>query len=89
MVPRIPCVMINDKEAIQFCLKTCVQADRHRPKILRICNSQFVEYLWVSEALAEELPETAEIISGPSPLPFDAEGNLTDRLPRQRGQRFQ
>lgn len=86
---RIPCVMINDKEAIQFCLKTCVQADRRRPKILRICNSQFVEYLWVSEALAEELPETAEIISGPSPLPFDAEGNLTDRLPRQRGQRFQ
>lgn len=86
---RIPCVMTNDKEAIQFCLKTCIHADRQHPKIIRICNSQFLEHIWISEALAAELPEAAEIVSGPFPLPFDAEGNLTDRLPRQRGQRFQ
>ena len=81
---RIPCVMTSDKEAIQFCLKTCIHADRQHPKIIRICNSQFLEYIWISEALAAELPEAAEIISGPFPLPFDSEGNLTDRLPRQR-----
>ena len=85
---RIPCVMKNDKEAIQFCLKTCIQADMLYPKIIRIFNSQFVEYMWISEALAENLPGTMEILSGPEPLHFDAEGNLTDRQPRQRCQRF-
>lgn len=85
---RIPCVMTNDKEAIQFCLKTCIQADMLYPKIIRIFNSQFVEYMWISEALAEELPENVEILSGPEELSFDSEGNLTDRFPRQRGQRI-
>lgn len=85
---RIPCVMTNDKEAIQFCLKTCIQADILYPKIIRIFNSQFVKYMWISEALAEELPENVEILSGPEALSFDSEGNLTDRFPRQRGQRI-
>lgn len=57
------------------------------PKIIRIFNSQFVEYMWISEALAEELPENVEILSGPEALSFDSESNLTDRFPRQRGQR--
>lgn len=85
---RIPCVMTNDKEAIQFCLKTCIQADALYPKIIRIFNSQFVEYMWISEALAEDAPENVEILSGPEALSFDSEGNLTDRFPRQRGQRI-
>lgn len=84
---RIPCVMTNDREAIQFCLKTCIQADILYPRIIRIFNSRFVEFMWVSEALAGHLPENVEILSGPETLAFDSEGNLTDRLPRQRGQR--
>lgn len=84
---RIPCVMTSDREAIQFCLKSCIQADLLYPKIIRIFNSQFVEYMWISEALAERLPEGVEILSGPEELSFDSEGNLTDRFPRQRGQR--
>ena len=79
--------MPNDEAAIKFCLGTCVHADPQEPKIIRIFNSQFVEYLWVSEALAKELPEGVELLGEAEPLSFDAEGNLTDKEPRQRGQR--
>ncbi len=84
---RIACIMPNDEAAIKFCLGTCVHADPQEPKIIRIFNSQFVEYLWVSEALAKELPEGVELLGEAEPLSFDAEGNLTDKEPRQRGQR--
>ena len=30
------------------------------PRIIRIFNSQFVEFMWVSEALAGHLPENVE-----------------------------
>ena len=37
--------------------------------------------------LAKELPEGVELLGEAEPLSFDAEGNLTDKEPRQRGQR--
>lgn len=82
---RIPCVLPSDRRAIQFCLKTCVKADSIYPKVVRIFNSQFLEYLWVSEALADKLPDGAEILGPAEHFVFDEEGNLTDKEPRQRG----
>lgn len=84
---RVPCILSSDRAAILFCLRSCVKADMIHPKIVRIFNSQFVEYLWVSEALAERLPETIEILGAPEYFSFDKNGNLTDKEPRQRGNR--
>lgn len=85
---RIPCVLPTDENAIKFCLGTCVEANPEEPKIIRIFNSQFVEYIWISEALAKKLPEGMELIGEPEELKFDETGNLTDKEPRQRGQRY-
>lgn len=84
---RIPCIMQSDKDAIRFCLGTCVDADPEKPKIIRIFNSQFVEYLWISEALAENLPEGMEILGEAEDFVFDEKGELADKEPRQRGKR--
>lgn len=50
-------------------------------------TSQFVEYLWISEALAENLPEGMEILGEAEEFVFDEKGELTDKEPRQRGKR--
>lgn len=84
---RIACIMPTDEAAIKFCLGTCVHADLKAPRIIRIFNSQFVEYLWISEALAQQLPDNVELLGEAEYLPFGEDGNLTDREPRQRGQR--
>ncbi len=84
---RIPCILSSDEAAIKFCLGTCVNADQSTPKIIRIFNSQFIEYIWISEALARCLPEGVEIIGEAKPFLFDSNGNLVDKEPRQRGQR--
>lgn len=84
---RIACIMPSDEAAIKFCLGTCVGADQQCPKVIRIFNSQFIEYLWISEALASDLPPNVEIIGEAEPFSFDQAGNLLDKEPRQRGQR--
>ncbi len=84
---RIPCILPSDESAIKFCLGTCVNADQEAPRIIRLFNSQFIEYIWISEAMAENLPEGVEIIGEPEELVFGPDGNLLDKEPRQRGQR--
>ena len=84
---RIPCIMECDQSAIKFSLGTCVNADVDSPKIIRIFNSQFIEYIWISEALAEELPEGVQIVGKLEEMTFDEQGNLVDKEPRQRGKR--
>lgn len=84
---RIPCIMQSDKDAIRFCLGTCVNADPENPRIIRIFNSQFVEYLWISEALAKNLPEGMELLGEAEEFIFDEKGELQGKEPRQRGKR--
>lgn len=85
---RIACIMPSDEAAIKFCLGSCVTADQNAPRIIRIFNSQFIEYIWISEAMAQNLPQGVELIGEPEELVFDQDGNLLDKEPRQRGQRF-
>ena len=83
---RIPCVMNTDKEAIQICIRTCIEIDKTNPKIVRIPNSLHIEHILLSEAYYELMKDNPniEIESEPAPLSFDTEGNLTDIEPRVR-----
>jgi len=75
---KIPCVMDNDREAIQLALRTCVGNDPAKPRIIRIPDSLHTETIWISEAMREEAEANnrLELLSGPEDWPFDAEGNL-------------
>ena len=47
---RIPCVVANDREAIQMCIRTCTGIDRSRARIIRIPNSLHIGRIMLSEA---------------------------------------
>jgi hypothetical protein len=75
---RIPCILGNDREAIQLGLRTCIGNDKDRPRIIRIPDSLHTETIWISEAMQEEAAANKgiEILGTPEEWPFDAEGNL-------------
>ena len=77
---RIPCVMDNDRLAIQICLKTCTNINKENPRVLRIRNTLSLGEIWASEDYYDEIMQNdrLEIISGPEPMDFDEEGNLRD-----------
>lgn len=71
----VPCVMSTDREAIQFCLRTCNRVDKQNPRIIRIKNSLHVGQVMLSEAyyadtLAGKYPGLTALDS-PAPLTFD------------------
>ncbi len=75
---KIPLVMKNDRETLQLCVKTCVEVDKKKIRMIRIKNSLDVEYIYISEAMLEEAranPEL-EIVGEPEEIPFDEAGNI-------------
>ena len=78
---RIPPVMDNDRECIQFCIQTCTGIDRNdcaNLRIIRIPNTLQLEHIQLSEAYYDELARYDGIIaeSEPETLSFDKNGNL-------------
>jgi hypothetical protein len=75
---RIPCVLDNDREAIQLALRTCTGHDPEHPRIIRIADSLHTETIWISTALKKEAEANSrlQIQGGPEPWPFNREGNL-------------
>lgn len=75
---RIPCVVSSDKEAIQICIRTCVNIDKDNVRIVRIPNSLHIEHIMLSEAYYEEVKKYPNLVieSEPEYLEFDGEGNL-------------
>lgn len=75
---RIPCVVSSDKEAIQICIRTCVNIDKDNVRIVRIPNSLHIEHIMLSEAYYEEVKKYPNLVieSEPEYLEFDEEGNL-------------
>lgn len=75
---RIPCVVASDKEAIQLCIRTCVNIDKEKIRIVRIPNSLHIEHIMLSEAYFDEAKNypDLEIESEPKYLQFNREGNL-------------
>ena len=77
---RIPCVVANDREAIQMCIRTCTGIDRNRARIIRIPNSLHIGRIMLSEAYYRDVkagkwPGVAAC-SEPEPLEFDGDGAL-------------
>ena len=75
---RIPCVVANDREAIQMCIRTCTGIDRSRARIIRIPNSLHIGRIMLSEAYYRDVkagkwPGVAAC-SEPEPLEFDGDG---------------
>jgi len=81
---RIPCVLPDDKEAIQLCIRTCTGIDRDQVQIVRIPNSLRIAEIMLSEGYYEDVRNKkypgVEALEPPRELKFNAAGNLTIML---------
>ncbi len=75
---RVPMVLESDRDAIGACLKYCGNNDKQNPRVMRIRDTLHMGYIWVSEALLDEVKSNPnmEIIGQPKSLPFNEDGNL-------------
>ena len=77
---RIPCIVANDKEAIQICIRTCTGIDKSKVKLVRISNSLNIEYIMLSESYYEDVIKGKyrglEALDRPKELNFNEFGNL-------------
>ncbi|MBQ7887929.1 MAG: DUF2088 domain-containing protein, partial [Clostridia bacterium] len=76
----VPCVMSTDKEAVQFCIRTCNRIDKENPRVIRIQNSLHIGQIMLSEAyyadvLAGKYPGLTAL-DAPADMSFDEEGTL-------------
>ncbi|MCI7796095.1 MAG: nickel-dependent lactate racemase [Lachnospiraceae bacterium] len=81
---RIPCVVANDKEAIQICIRTCNKIDREKARMVRIPNSLHIGEIMLSEAYYEDVKAGkypgVEALDEPEVLEFDESGNLITKI---------
>lgn len=75
---RIPCVMDNDKLAIQICIRASTEIDRDNVRLVRIANTLHIEHIYLSEAYLDEIKGNDRLIieSEPEEMAFDENGNL-------------
>ncbi len=84
LVPKaanIPPVMPNDRLAMKFGLKICLNVDGQKgPKVVWLHNTLMMHRFWVSEALIPEVEKNSAltIISEPQPITFDDKGDVID-----------
>ena len=76
----IPPILWTDKEAIQFCIRTCNRMDPANPRVIRIPNSLHIGRIMLSEAYYEDARggrwPGLTVLDEPQPLAFDSEGTL-------------
>ncbi|MBQ7665110.1 MAG: DUF2088 domain-containing protein, partial [Synergistaceae bacterium] len=81
---RIPCVAGNDKEAIQFCIRTCTGIDKDNIRVIRIPNSLHIVKIMLSEAYYDDVIagkwQGLSALSEPEELVFNEAGNLVTAL---------
>jgi hypothetical protein len=77
---RLPMVMPDDRSAIKAAIKTANNLDYkgENSRIVRIKNTLHLEYIYVSEALLEDVKNhpQLEIVKGPISFEFDSNGQL-------------
>ncbi|HEX7513155.1 MAG TPA: lactate racemase domain-containing protein [Candidatus Methylomirabilis sp.] len=80
MRSKMPIIFETDKDAIEGALKTIGMTEPTDAKVARIKNTLDLEYLYASDALLPEIRERVdlEVVSGPHPFEFTAEGDLVD-----------
>lgn len=76
--PRLPMVLSSDKLAIQAALKTCLEPDRQKLRVVRIKNTLHLEHIYISEALLEAVngQDDIEVLGPAQDMDFDDDGNL-------------
>jgi hypothetical protein len=80
MRSKLPIIFETDREAIEGALKTIGLTEPPDAKVARIKNTLDLEYLYASDALLPEIEARGdlEIVSGPHPFMFTAQGDLVD-----------
>lgn len=77
---RIPCVVANDKEAIQLCIRTCTGIDKDKVRMIRIPNSLHIGNIMLSEAYYDDVKSGKwpglSVLSEPEELMFNADGEI-------------
>ncbi len=77
----VPCVLSTDKEAIQFCVRTCNRIDKENPRVIRIQNSLHVGQVMLSQAYYQDVQAGKypglTALDAPAALTFDQNGTLT------------
>jgi hypothetical protein len=79
----IPMVMNTEQQAIQLAVKTVLRVKPADVKIVRIRDTLHIENIQVSEPLLEAVrrqPDRFELLGAPTPMAFDAKGNLAQAL---------
>jgi len=77
----VPCVLSTDREAVQFCIRTCNRIDSEHPRVIRIPNSLQIGQIMLSEAYfadtaAGKYPGLTALDT-PEDMQFNDEGDLT------------
>jgi hypothetical protein len=77
---KVPPVLANDREALSVALRTCVRIDPAKPRVVRIKNTKALHQIRLSEAYLPDIAGRPDLVplGDPGPMPFDAEGYLTD-----------
>ena len=77
---RIPCIVANDKEAMQICVRTCNKIDREHARMVRIANSLHIGEIMLSESYYEDVRNGkypgVEALDEPKAMEFDKNGNV-------------
>jgi len=74
----LPIAMPTDREAIEAILPTVGLVEPAATRILQIANTLHLSEMWASERYLAEIEgrDDLEILEGPTPMHFDASGNL-------------
>ena len=82
MRSKMPIIFETDRDAIEGALKTIGMTEPPDAKVVRIKNTLDLEYLYASDALLPEIRERVdlEVVSGPHPFEFTAEGDLVRQI---------
>lgn len=77
---RLPLILPTDVDALCASILSCSNGDPANARVVRIKNTLEIGELDVSESLVAEARAhpRLEVLSEPSPLVFDADGNLTE-----------
>ena len=81
---RVALTVETDRQAIDVALACCIKVDPAVARIARILDTKHLDWLWASEPLLAELVAggVCEVVDGPRPIGFDADGGFTDGWPK-------
>ncbi|MBP1996514.1 lactate racemase domain-containing protein [Paenibacillus eucommiae] len=77
-VVRIPMILKSDRDAIAACIRASNEIDINCPRVIRISDSLHIEYIYISEALLDEVAKNSnmEIVGELREMQFDLNGDL-------------